>query len=177
MDYVWAVLLVVGSFVGWLLNLIGLPGNWLALACCAVYAWGGPNEGRLNIGWGVVGSLCALALVGELIEFLAGAWGARRAGGSSRGAALALAGSVVGGFAGMFVGVPIPVVGPLAGALLFASLGALAGAVVGERWKGRGMDESLRVGNAAFWARMLGTLGKTLVGAVMLALIFAALVA
>ena len=74
----------------------------------------------------------------------------------------------------MFVGAPIPVIGQLVAAVLLAALGALGGAVLGERWKGRDFDESFRVGEAAFWSRMVGTLGKSLVGAVMLAVVTAA---
>jgi hypothetical protein len=66
------------------------------------------------------------------------------------------------------------VLGPIVGAVLFAGLGALAGAVLGERWKGRDLEESLRVGEAAFWSRLLGTLGKSLIGAVMVVLVLAA---
>ena len=174
MDYVWAVLLVVGSLVCWVLNLIGLPGNWFAVGLCALYAPFGPSVGRPDMGWTVVIVLAVLALVGEIVELLTAAVGTKQAGGSKRGAVLSLVGSVVGGIVGMFVGVPIPVVGPLIGAVLFAGAGALAGAVLGEQWKGRPMDESLRIGNAAFWGRLLGTLGKTLLGAVMVALTLAA---
>ena len=59
-------------------------------------------------------------------------------------------------------------------ALLGASLGAMAGAVAGERWKGRTLDESMEVGNAAFWGRLLGTMGKTLLGGVMIAWVIGA---
>jgi len=86
---------------------------------------------------------------------------------------LALAGSLAGGFFGLAVGVPVPVIGSVVGALLFGGLGALAGAVAGERWKGRTLDDSLRVGEAAFWSRLLGTLGKTLAGALMIGVLLA----
>jgi uncharacterized protein YqgC (DUF456 family) len=173
-DYVWGVLLVLSTLVCWFLNLVGMPGNWFAVGLCALYAHFGPAVDRMDVGWTTVIVLAVLALVGELVELLAAAVGAKQAGGSKRGAFLSLIGSIVGGIAGMFIGVPIPVIGPLLGALLFAGAGALAGAVLGEQWKGRPMDESLRVGNAAFWGRIFGTLGKTLVGAVMVAVILAA---
>ena len=58
-----------------------------------------------------------------------------------------------------------------------AAIGAnLLGALVGEQWKGRGMDESLQVGWAAFWGRLLGTIGKLLCGTLMIVVILAALV-
>jgi uncharacterized protein len=176
MDYFWAVMLVVASVLCWAANVFGLPGNWLILFFAAIYAHFGPDQGRMDIDWGSIAGLGALAVMGEVIEFLAGAVGAKRAGGSKRGALLALLGSMLGGIVGIFVGIPIPIVGQVVAAVLFAGLGALGGAILGERWKGRDMQESLRVGQAAFWSRLLGTLGKTLVGAVMLAVLVVALV-
>ncbi len=76
---------------------------------------------------------------------------------------------------GIFVGVPVPVVGSIIAAVLFAGLGALIGAVIGERWKGRNFDDSLTIGWAAFFGRLLGTLGKVLIGSTMVAIIVAAL--
>jgi uncharacterized protein YqgC (DUF456 family) len=173
MDIVWAVAVVVASAICWLLNLVGMPGNWLIVLATALYAQFGPAAGRADIDWQIVVGLLVLALVGELIELGAGFVGAKKAGGSKRGAALALVGSLLGGVLGLVVGVPIPVVGPLVGAVLFGGIGALGGAVVGERWKGRDLEESMRVGEAAFWSRLLGTLGKVVAGGVMVVLVLA----
>lgn len=176
-DVLWALLLLLGAFFCWALNIAGLPGNWMVVGLAALYAYLVADGSRVDVGWPVVIVLLVLALVGELIEFAAGAVGATRAGGSKRGAALSLLGSLLGGLAGMFVGaaIPIPVIGPVIGALFFASLGALVGAVLGEKWKGRDLEESLRIGNVAFWSRLAGTLGKIGVGAVMIAVLIAAL--
>ena len=165
-----AILLVVVAFACWASNVIGLPGNWLVVALAATYAYFMPDERRHDISVSAVIGLLALAAIGEAIEFLAGALGASKAGASKRGTALALVGSLIGGIAGIFV--PIPVVGPI----VCASLGALVGAVLGEQWKGRGLDASLNIGHAAFWGRLIGTLGKILVGCVMLALIIVSLI-
>ena len=167
MIYLYALLLVLVLLIGWMLTLLGGPGNWLMVVAAALYAWLVPKDAALTIGWGVAIALLVMAAVGEILEFLAGALGAAKGGGSKRGAALALIGSMVGGVAGLFVGVPIPVLGPVIAAFLFAGLGAFAGAVLGELWKGRSLDQSLDVGKAAFWGRILGTMAKTLVGSVM----------
>ncbi len=170
-----AVLLVVAALACWALNVIGLPGNWLVVAVAAIYAYFMPDGRRLDIGlWTVLG-LLALAAVGEAIEFFAGALGASKAGASKRGTALALVGSLVGGVMGFFA--PIPVVGQIVGPIVGASVGAMVGAVLGEQWKGRDLDASLNIGHAAFWGRLIGTLGKILVGCVMLVLIIASLIA
>ena len=169
-----AILLVVAAFACWALNVIGLPGNWLVVALAAIYSYFMPDERRLDISVLTVVGLLALAALGEAIEFLAGALGASKAGASKRGTALALVGSLVGGIVGIFV--PIPVVGQVVGPIVCASLGALVGAVLGEQWKGRDLDISLNIGHAAFWGRLIGTLGKILVGCVMLVLIIVSLI-
>ena len=87
---------------------------------------------------------------------------------------MALAGSLVGSVAGIFVGLPIPVVGSVVAAVLFAGIGAMTGAIAGELSLGRTADAGWRVGKAAFWGRMAGTLGKMLVGTMIIAVVAAA---
>jgi uncharacterized protein YqgC (DUF456 family) len=175
-DIIWAVVLLLVLLVCWAVNVVGLPGNWAMILAAAVYWWFMPAEIRVNFHWGVLIGLVALALAGEIIELLAGAAGASQAGGSKRGAVLALVGSLAGGVLGLFVGLPIPVVGQIAAALIFASLGAMGGAMLGEHWKGRELEEGLKVGQAAFWGRLFGTLGKFACGAVMLVVVLAAMI-
>ena len=177
MTAVWVILLCLALAAGWLLTLLGMPGNWLIVSAAALYALVVPGESRLAIGWPAVALLAGLAILGEIAELVAGALGVSKAGGSRRSAALALVGSLIGGISGLAVGVPVPVIGSLVAAVLFAALGALAGAMIGESWKGRDLDQSLRVGKAAFWGRVLGTLAKTLIGAVMVVVALAALIA
>jgi uncharacterized protein YqgC (DUF456 family) len=180
-EVIWALLFLLVVVLCWVVNIAGLPGNWMIAGVAALYAYFVTDQldFRSDVGWITVVALFVLALVGEVIEFGAGAVGTARAGGSKRGAALSLLGSMLGGFIGIFAGgifIPIPVVGSVIGVLFFASLGALGGAVLGEQWKGRDMEESLRVGQAAFWSRLAGTLGKIGVGAVMIAVVIAALI-
>jgi len=163
------LLLLLILVVAWAMNLFTLPGNWMMVVAVAVFAALIDEDGSIGIGWPVVFGLFAMALVGELIELGSGAVGAARAGGSKRGAVLAVFGSMVGSLAGAFALIPIPVVGPVIGILLGASVGALGGAMLGEWWKGRDLEESWQVGHNAFWGRLLGTLGKTTVGLVMIA--------
>jgi len=178
MTVVWAVLLIVAVILFWMFNLVGLPGNWLILAASVAYSTFVDQNLTVAIGWVVVAMLFGLVILGEITEFVAGAYGAARAGGSRRGAVLALIGSLVGAVVGMVVSlpIPIPVVAPVLGALLLASVGALAGAMLGEQWAGKDLDQSWQVGQSAFWGRLLGTVGKMMVGCVMVALIAAALV-
>lgn len=173
--WLWAVLLLLFMLACWATNLIGLPGNWLGLAAAALYAWLMPDH-RCDFGWLVLIILLVLAIVGEIVEGVAGAAGSTHAGGSRRSAVLAILGAGLGGILGLFVGIPIPVIGPVIAALLFSSVGALAGGMLGEVWVGRTLPECWSVGHAAFWGRLFGTLGKVLVGGVMVAVVAAAVV-
>ena len=88
---------------------------------------------------------------------------------------MALVGSIVGGILGAFIGMPIPLIGSVLAAVFFAGLGAMAGAILGETWAGREADTSWRIGRAAFWGRLAGTLGKMILGAVMIVIVVAAI--
>jgi hypothetical protein len=162
---------------GWLLTLFGLPGTWLIVAAAACYALSTSASARLAIGWPTVVLLLILALAGEVVESLVGALAAGRVGGSRRGMLLAIAGSLIGGVLGAGAGLPIPLFGPVVGAILGAGGGAFVGSVLGELWKGRALDHGWRVGEAAFWGRIIGSLAKLAVATAMvivglLALVF-----
>ena len=163
----WIFLFLLVLALSWGLTLFSLPGNWLIVAAAAIYAYLSTADAQPAISWTVVAVLAGLAALGEVIEFAASAVGTSRAGGSKRGALLAILGAVVGSVVGAVIGLPIPVVGSVVGVLLFASLGAMAGAMVGESCKGRTLDEIIEVGQAAFWGRLAGTLAKTGIGTVM----------
>jgi uncharacterized protein YqgC (DUF456 family) len=177
MSIIWAIILSLLLIVFWALNVLGVPGNWLVLAATAFYAWLVPADWGFAVGWLAVAVMLCLALLGEAIELLASAAGVRKYGGTRRGAALALAGTLIGSVAGLFLGmpaIPIPIVGSILGAIFFAAVGATAGAIVGERWAGRNLDDSCKVGIAAFFGRLVGTAGKMVVGAMMIAVALAA---
>ena len=122
MQFAAAFLLALICIMGWFAQLVALPGNWLIVLAAALYAWFAEPESRLAIDWYTVAALLAMAIAGEVLETAAGAAGVKRAGGSRRGALLAIAGSMVGSIVGLFVGVPIPIVGSLVAAVLFGAL-------------------------------------------------------
>jgi uncharacterized protein len=176
MSFLWASLLILAVFAFWFANLLGLPGNWLIVAATALYAWLIPEGSRAAIGWPTVGVATGLAVLGEIAELAASAAGVKKLGGSWFGAILALVGSVAGAIMGVFIGIPVPIVGSLLAALLFGGLGALAGAVVGETLRGQSIEKTLRIGQAAFWGRLIGTLAKVLIGAIMVGVVVVAMV-
>lgn len=167
--YAWALLLVVSASFVWMANFFALPGNWfiIALAALFVLAMDSGNAAQ-GLNWSALGLLALIAAGGEVLEFLAGAAGAANKGGSRRAVALAIVGTIVGSIAGAVMGLPVPVIGPLAGALLGGAGGAFAGAYLGEMWKHGSGDQSIRVGVGAAIGRLLGTLGKLLVGLIMI---------
>lgn len=171
-----ALILLILCFAAWATNLVALPGNWICVALLAFYAWLGPQEGRANLGYGVVVAAGVLALVGESLEFLASALGAQRAGASRRSTLYALIGSIGGAITGAIFGLPVPVVGPILAAILFAGLGATAGAMIGEWSDGRPWRENWNIGRAAFWGRTFGTLGKVSAGLIIVLIAIAGVV-
>jgi uncharacterized protein YqgC (DUF456 family) len=137
---------------------IGLPGTWLLIALAvgielSDHLWSGELH-PVTFGWWVLGTCVALAALGELLEFLAGALGAKRGGSSRRGMFWAVVGGIVGGIVGAPFGLVI-------GAFVGAAIGTFAGAVLGELGTpGRRFRETLRPATSASVGRILGTLSK-----------------
>ncbi len=171
------LLFVLVLLTGWTMTVLSLPGNWVMVIATALFAYLAPENGP-HISWTVVAVLVVLALLAELLEFAAGAVGAARVGGSKRGALLAIVGAMTGAIFGAMAGtaIPIPLVGSMIGAIGGASLGALAGAMLGEAWKGRTLEESWKIGQAAFWGRFFGTVAKTAIASAMVVIGIAAAV-
>ena len=175
MAVVFALILFLVLLGCWPLTLLGLPGNWLMVMVTTIYAYLVPAQSPAALGWKTVVAILVLAALGEIVELVASAMGVSKTGGSRRGAVMALAGSIGGGIPGLFVGVPIPLIGSVVAALFFAGLGAMAGAILGEISAGQRLGTSWRIGKVAFWGRLAGTLGKMLLGAVMIVVVVAAM--
>ena len=163
MVYVYAVVLTLVSLLCWVGILFGLPGTWLMVLFPVLLKWWQPDQ--IMVSWTVLGIAVGLAALGEVFEFVLGAAGSRRTGGSTRGAVLALVGSIVGGIMG--IGLPVPLVGPLLG----ACLGAFVGAIVGNLWAGRTLFQSLDAGWGAAIGRFWGTVLKLVIGAIMVVML------
>ena len=171
--YLWALLLVVSCAIAWLLNLVTLPGNWLIVGGAALFAWLLPVNGDRGIAWKMVILLAAMAVVGEVVEFAAGAAGAAKQGASRRAIVLSMVGAILGSVGGLAAGapIPIPMIGPLVMAILGGAAGAFGGAYLGEAWKGRDEQARNAAGRGAFFGRIWGTAGKFAIGAIMLAVV------
>jgi uncharacterized protein len=154
--------------------MVGLPGAWILIAAAMTidlldWLWLAPGS-PLTFHPVTIVAAGLVAGIGELLEFMLSAFGAKRFGASRSG----MVGSIIGGFVGAILGtvllVPLPVVGTLAGALL----GTAAGAVVGEMRGGRKLGETARPALGAVLGRLLGTMAKLPCAIVVLAILIVA---
>jgi uncharacterized protein len=144
--------------------MFGLPGTFLIVVAALVYA---SVTGFAAVHWATIAWLLLLALLGEGIEFVAGAAGAAGDRPSRRVTLSVLAG----GFAGGIVGAPFLFgVGSLLGALL----GAFVSAVLAVASEGGDAGSALATGWAAMRGRLLGFVLKTAIAVVMLVVLAAA---
>jgi uncharacterized protein YqgC (DUF456 family) len=111
--------------------MVQLPGIWIFLAlalvvelCDGLYL---PPGERATFARSVWITGVSLALLGELLEFVAGAVGLKKGGGSRRG----LVGALVGAVLGLFL-TPLFAFIPFFGVLLAILLGTFVGALLGE---------------------------------------------
>jgi len=163
--YLWATLLILLN-TAWLATVVvGLPGTWLIVVSTALVAWwqrgdaAAGDEGMFSIATLV--AIIVLAAVAELVEFLTGVVGSKRAGGTRWGSVGALVGGLAGAIAATFL-IPIPVLGSLIGACGGACLGAWGLELVG----GRRIKESVNVGVGAGVGTLVGRVAKLIAGVV-----------
>jgi uncharacterized protein YqgC (DUF456 family) len=157
---------------------LGLPGTWLLLALAVgLELLDGQIYGTevVTFGWALIGGGFVMAVIGEGLDLLAGALGAKKGGASRRGMIGAFVGGLVGVMAGTVL-LPIPVLGSLVGALLGTFGGAMAGEM-SDPTRQITTEEAKKAAAAATIGRVVGTAGKVgIAGAVWLALTIAAFV-
>ena len=138
-----AIALIVIGLAG--LVLPALPGPPLLFAGLLFAAWA---EDFVYIGAGTLTALGILTVVAYLVDFIAGAFGAKRYGASNR----AVIGAAIGAIVGIFFG--------LAGVLL----GPFVGAVIGELSTQRGLHAASRAGVGATLGLIIGAAAKLAIG-------------
>lgn len=116
-----AIVFGVFSAVAALSVLIGLPGIWAMALASLIVEWTAPEL----MSWWAIGGLLAIAVIGEVIETVAGSVGAKARGASNRAMIAAAFGGIVGGIAGTLL-IPVPVVGTIVGSALGAGIAAVA---------------------------------------------------
>ena len=141
--------------------LIGLPGTWIMIALAFGIAllqrlWA-PAGSEWLVPWWVFVVAIVIAIIGEVLEFMAGALGAKKGGASKQG----MFGALIGGFAGTILGtflIPIPIVGSLIGAILGCGVGAVIGELrVSPEVR---IQDTLKPATGAVVGRILGALAK-----------------
>lgn len=162
LSYVVAALFLLLGAACVFLVIVQLPGGWMILGLAALIEWADrlylPSDSRQTFDWWVLWTCLGLLVLGEVLEFVAGAAGAKRGGSSRRGMWGALIGGVLGAFllTGVFFFVP------LFSTLLGAVLGTFVGAIIGEMTgrDPRGVGGSMKPALGATAGRVAGTAGK-----------------
>ena len=156
----WTLLIAAGLA---LLNLaclavamVGLPGIWLMLATSALVEYYTRQD---FFSPQTLWLALLLAALGELLEFVAGSRGAKKAGAGRRGSWGALLGGISGALIGTVV-IPVPLVGSLVG----AAVGAFGLATLLEKDGGMDLSAALKAGRGAAKGQVTGTLLKLILG-------------
>ncbi|MCJ2164282.1 MULTISPECIES: DUF456 domain-containing protein [unclassified Pseudodesulfovibrio] len=158
MEYVWAILLIIGLAFSQVLQIFSLPANWVALGLVSLWKYVYPE----SMEWSFIIGMAVVAVVAEVLEFGLQAWGAGRYGASTRGNV----GGIIGAIAGAIFGASF-LFG--LGALIGALGGAYLGCLVAEM-PGRSKSEAFRAAKGAFVGKALGFTVKTAIGAVIVIL-------
>jgi len=154
------LLLFLALVAGLLILFVNLPGLWVMVLAAAIYSvllrpvLTHPTLAALLV-------LLGLAAFAEVMDFFAAGAGAKRAGATRRGLWGAIIGSVVGAIAGTFI---LPWFMTLVG----VCLGTFLGAWIGEVSGGQEIGKSVRIAVYATIGRLAGTVGKLIIGSVML---------
>jgi uncharacterized protein YqgC (DUF456 family) len=153
-------LLLAVALLGLFLTALGLPGLWLFVAAAVgvkLFAAGAA------LTWTAIAIAAALALLAEIIEFVASVRYTRRYGGSRR----AGWGALLGGLIGAVVGSPVPLIG----SVIASFLGSFLGALVAEYSAQRTAAHAHRVAWGALVGRVVATGAKIGLGCVLAAVV------
>ncbi|MBX3390899.1 MAG: DUF456 family protein [Phycisphaeraceae bacterium] len=112
--------LLLAGLVGFVLTLLTLPGIWLPIAVALLFQWFSPGM----FPWWVIIVALLLGVLAEILELVASAAGAAKAGGTKRAAAGAIVGTIAGALIGsLILFFPVgTIIGAIAGAGIGASL-------------------------------------------------------
>lgn len=159
MAHILAVCCIALMIFSLMLIFLGLPGNWLILALAGLWAFFADS---VHLGWQFFVLAAGLAGLGEVVEFLAGYYGAKRFGGTKKGSMGGIVGAIVGGIVGApflfgFGALPGALAGGFAGCFCMeklhgASGGAAASSALGSTL-GRfgGFVVKLSIGIGIIW--------------------------
>ncbi len=167
LQYVVALIFLLLGAVCLVLVVIQLPGVWIMLAIAGLIEYLDrlylPADDRQTFQVWVLVTCVSLAVLGELIEFVAALLGAKKGGSSSRG----MWGALIGGLLGVFIFTPVFFFIPLFGTFFGAVLGTFVGAVVGELTAEQAtIKGSVKPAIGATIGRVVGTMSKVAIAIV-----------
>lgn len=154
MVYALAVLCILLMGLCLLTLFVGLPGTWGIIGIVALWALLGDSA---PFTWSFFALVIGLGILGELIEFAAQYYGAKKYGGTAKGSLGGMVGALVGGifFAPFLFGV---------GALLGALGGGYAGCYITENLRGMPSKEAHQAALGCTIGRFSGFIVKLGVG-------------
>ena len=137
-------------------TIIGLPGGWILLiSAVALEVFDvGLGLGPITFGWWFIALSGGLQVGSEIVEFAAGALGAKYGGASKRGMWGAVFGGIGGAILGTFL-IPIPLFGSLLGSVLGSF-----GTAYAIELKELDNKNALKSATGAALGRTVGALGK-----------------
>jgi len=158
MAEIWAALFIFLLLLVMLLHVFTLPANWIVLGLILIWKMLHPEM----MTWGVFFLLVAMSGLAEIIEFLSGAYGARKYGATGKGNW----GGILGAIAGAIFGAPFFLgLGAIVGSVAGAFIGCLMVEMAGKR----AFAEARRAAWGAMWGRFFGLVAKVGIGVAMLA--------
>ncbi len=140
-------LLILGGIIGSVVPII--PGPVLVLVGAVVYAW---HTDFTVVSWTVLAVLAVLAILSQVLDYVASVFGAGKYGASKWG----LAGAFIGGIVGIFFGGIIGII-----------IGPFIGAVVFELFHGKTFAMSFKVGYGTLLGLLGGALGRLIIALIM----------
>ena len=160
-DYLVFSLFIFVAIAGLISHVFGFPGNFIILADSILFGW---YDGFKEVTIKILVVLLALALLGELVEFVLGVLGAKKYKSSNK----AIVGSIVFGIIGGILGIPF-FLG--IGAVIGAFIGAFVGAFLVEFLLEKKVDRAVKSGWGAFIGRLGGTFFKGAIGIAMIVIV------
>ena len=96
MEYFLVILFIVFLILAVLIQVLSLPGNWLAIILVIIWKFIGPASSVAELSWGFIILLIALAAVGEIMEWLIQLKVGKQFGSSLKGNIGGIIGAIVG---------------------------------------------------------------------------------